>query len=197
MCGDLEVSKIYCENTVVWERTSGGTSLSDYGISTNEAVSFNDNMTLHPPFYNPTNQWKGYIDLEPALSFNGISFFSGDGTAPLMYIPSGLTVNLYERTLPSSYLYALIEDNRLFGVPVSRPAALMYTYDNGSGKSFEGGAGYFQGYVGDLVSITGWIGSYVQQFTSTSTLTIPQYSADTLTYISVYLSHVGDILSGR
>lgn len=197
MFGDLEVSKIYCGNTVVWERASGGASLSDYGISTNEAVSFNDNMTLHPPLYNPTNQWKGYIDLEPALSFNGISFYSGDGTAPLMYIPNGLTVNLYERALPSSYLYALIEDNRLFGVPVSRPAALMYTYDDGSGKSFEGGAGYFQGYDGDLIVITGWVGSYVQEFTSTSTLTIPQYSADTLTYISDYLSHVGDILSGK
>lgn len=174
-------------------RSGNLNGLQTYGITTTATINYDQNIIAHPPFYNPTNQPTGYIDLTSAVNYNGVSVLSAPGIAPVMYVPRDCEVYLYDTLLPSDSLYVLISDNRLYYCPcLGRTAILLYTYDNGSGKSFEMGAGFFDGYNGDFVQLSDWINRYVQIITSTSTLPIPQYENDTLSYIAEYQSHIGD-----
>lgn len=180
-------------------RSGNINGLQNYGITTTASINYDQNIIAHPPFYNPTNEPTGYIDITSAVNYNGVSVLSGPGIAPVMYVPDGIDVYLYDRLLPQKALYILISDNYLYYCPCydrnyinPRTSILLYTYDNGSGKSFEMGAGFFEGYNGDYVQLSYWFNEYVQIVTSSSTTTIPQYSNDTLSYIAEYQSHMGD-----
>lgn len=191
------VDSIY-ESSNNFIRSGTLNSLDNFGISTQADINYDDNIIAHPPFYNPTNQPTGYLDITNAVNYNGVSVLSAPGIAPVMYVPNNVQVYLYDRLLPTDCIYVLISDNYLFECACNdRPAVLLYSYDNGSGKSFEVGAGYFNGYNGDIVQLTSWRVSNVLICTSSSSTNTPQYSNDTLSYIAQYQQHIGDTVLGE
>lgn len=170
--------------------------IQSYGIKTIAPINYDENIKVYPPFYNPSSpELTGYIDITNAVNYNGVSIISSPGIAPVMYVPTGIDVYLYDRILPTDNLYVLISDNYLYKCPCGgRTAILLYSYNNGEGRSFEVGRGYFDGYQGDLLHIRDWENEYVYTFTSEATTLIPQYTQETLSYIAEYESHIGDTI---
>lgn len=186
------IDSIYeCANKVM--RTGVINSLQYYGITTQAQINYDENIVAHPPFYNPTNRPTGYLDITKATTYNGVSVLSAVGIAPVMFVPHGVQVYLYDRLLDTNCIYVLISNNYLFQCYCNgRTSVFLYTYDNGSGKSFEVASGFYNGYNGDYVEFTDLVNNNVLICTNEELTSVPQYTDETLSYIAQYEAHIGD-----
>lgn len=194
MFGDSEVSKIFCGNTLVWQRVKTKT-LADYAITT-EADIVTDAIELHPPVYTPDRSSRalGYLKINSSSS-TSLALLSDDNSAPTIYVPSRCDVYQNGVLLPKSSIYYLVGYNEAIGYECGMNGTYLYSYINGDMKTFQGAVGRDPYINSDgYVSMSNWSGKLTKSFTNGSGTDIPVYSAEALVCIQKYNDAIGEIV---
>lgn len=122
MFGDLEVSKIYCGDTVIWERNTNP-KISEYGLSTTGSIELINAEYVGDPFRKMTTTDNDYYcggyfteNWFRSMDQGTTGFYSiqCEHYPPLIYIPFSGNCQHYGVSLATNSVYMIVDKNTIY-----------------------------------------------------------------------------------